>query len=250
MAVPSRPTKLRAVQNGSSAQVDLSWVDNASDETAYKIERKTNRGSWVEIKGDAAANSTSYNDTTVTLGSYYEYRVRCSNAEGNSSYSNEIDIIPTKVGSFNHVKDRLQALIALSTAALTPQATHVYGDININPVSEAKNMPIAAVSVDPMRYMELVYGRRTPANVAGKMFEIDFVIYIYAKRTKGSEETATMAQAIATLVMDYLDAQALGQSAYKIHNIYDLRMRESESGASMLERMIIEGTALTSRADA
>jgi len=250
MAVPSRPTNLRAVQNGTSARVDLTWTDNATNETVYKIERKTDRGSWVEIKADGAANLTSYSDTSVTLGIFYEYRVRCANADGNSEYSNEVEIIPTKVGSFSHVKDRLLELICSSTKALYPQSSHVFGNLYLDPNNpiRAGNIPFVTASINPMRHLDAVYGRRMPNNVAGVMFEVDFKLFVYAKNVSG-DEYGTEAQAVADLIIDYLNINALGQSAYKIHNIYDLRSYESSIGVANISRIVIEGTLMTSRAD-
>jgi len=67
----------------------LSWTDNAGNETGFKIERSDrNPNNYVQI-GTVGANVTSYSDTTVRKGTTYYYRVRATNANGDSVYSNE-----------------------------------------------------------------------------------------------------------------------------------------------------------------
>jgi hypothetical protein len=50
----------------SSNQVDLVWKDNSTNETGFKIERKTDGGSFTEI-GTTSKDLTTYSDQTVSL---------------------------------------------------------------------------------------------------------------------------------------------------------------------------------------
>jgi hypothetical protein len=84
---PTAPSSLTATTI-SSTQVNLAWTDNATDETGFRIERKTGAGSF-GLLTNKAANSTSHNDTTVAAGTSYTYRVRAENGSGNSAWSNE-----------------------------------------------------------------------------------------------------------------------------------------------------------------
>ena len=84
-ARPTAPASLLATA-ASSTRVNLSWQDLASNETGFKIERSTNGVTFSQI-ATAAANVTSYADTTVTAGKTYTYRVCAYNAAGNSAYS-------------------------------------------------------------------------------------------------------------------------------------------------------------------
>lgn len=70
----------------SATQINLTWVDNASAETGFKIERDSG-GGYSQI-GTAAANATSYSDTGLTPGVTYTYRVRAYDGGGNGAYSN------------------------------------------------------------------------------------------------------------------------------------------------------------------
>jgi fibronectin type 3 domain-containing protein len=69
--------------------VILSWTDNSNNETGFKIQRKTGvTGTYVDIV-TMGANVTFYNDSAVTDGILYYYRVCATNATGDSAFSNE-----------------------------------------------------------------------------------------------------------------------------------------------------------------
>ena len=85
---PSAPTTLAATAV-STTQINLTWTDVATNETAYKVERATAAaGPWTEIAATLAANTTAYSATGLTASTTYYFRVRASNAGGNSAYSN------------------------------------------------------------------------------------------------------------------------------------------------------------------
>lgn len=70
----------------SSSQVDLSWVDVAS-ETGYRIERSVDGTSdWVTIT-TTGQDVTGYSDTGLTPGTKYSYRVVATNTAGDSEPS-------------------------------------------------------------------------------------------------------------------------------------------------------------------
>jgi len=90
-AVPSAPSALTATL-ASSPKVNLSWTDNSTDESGFKIERKTGTGSYGLIS-ITASNVTTYIDTLVSNNTNYTYRVYSYNSTGNSStYTNEASI--------------------------------------------------------------------------------------------------------------------------------------------------------------
>lgn len=89
--IPLPPTELKATVV-STNQVDLSWKDNSTNETAYKIERKTDSGNFSEI-GSTSKDVTTFSDQTVSLNTTYTYRVYSTNTAGKSIlYSNEATV--------------------------------------------------------------------------------------------------------------------------------------------------------------
>ncbi len=94
--LPAAPSSLTATTI-SVSQIDLAWVDNATNETGFKIERKTGAGGTYAQIATAGVNSTTYTDTGLTAGATYFYQVRATNGSGNSSYSPEASAIPAAV---------------------------------------------------------------------------------------------------------------------------------------------------------
>ncbi len=90
-AAPIAPTELK-VTIVSKDQIDLTWKDNSNNETGFKIERKADAGSFIEI-ASTAADITSYSDKSVTLNTTNIYRVFSFNQVGKSvQNSNEQSI--------------------------------------------------------------------------------------------------------------------------------------------------------------
>ena len=89
--VPLPPTNLTGTIV-SSTQINLSWTDNSTDETGFKIERKTLNGIY-EVVGTTGSNVNTFNNTGLTTNTTYVYRIFSYNSGGNSAtYSNEITI--------------------------------------------------------------------------------------------------------------------------------------------------------------
>lgn len=86
-AAPLAPTELKATVVGGS-QIDLSWYDNASNETGYKVERRTGQNPFAEIF-TLNTNATVYSDKNLDDGTKYTYRVAAYNSINRSGYSNE-----------------------------------------------------------------------------------------------------------------------------------------------------------------
>ena len=84
----SPPSGLTATSVNTS-RIDLSWHDNASNETGYQVERSSDGTTWSTIAGTLPANSTTYSDASAAPGSTYYYRVRAFNGSTNSDYSNQ-----------------------------------------------------------------------------------------------------------------------------------------------------------------
>lgn len=97
LLVPAAPTGLTAVALGSN-RVRLAWTDNSSNETQFRVERApAATGPWTQIL-TPSSNTVTADDTTVSGGTTYFYRVRAANADGPSDPSN-VASIATPAGS-------------------------------------------------------------------------------------------------------------------------------------------------------
>jgi parallel beta-helix repeat protein len=86
--IPAAPTALTATTI-SSSQINLVWSDNSSIETGFEIDRATNAGFTAGLTTTtAAANAEAYSSTGLTAGTTYYFRVRATNADGDSANSN------------------------------------------------------------------------------------------------------------------------------------------------------------------
>ena len=87
-AIPAAPGNLSAVA-ASRSQINLSWTDNATNETGFYIERC--KGStctnFVQI-ASVGADISSYSNTGLSANTTYRFRIRAYNPSGASAYSN------------------------------------------------------------------------------------------------------------------------------------------------------------------
>lgn len=91
---PTSPSDITAEATGNTT-VDVSWVDNSSTETEFRVERRANAGNFLAV-GSVETNSTAFSDTGLEPGKQYEYRVRACNAAGCSSFSGVASVITTQ----------------------------------------------------------------------------------------------------------------------------------------------------------
>jgi len=92
----SAPSGLAIASPSDSMGLVLTWTDNTSDETGFRIERKTGLGgTYSEIGAVATANVTTYDDTAIQPGTIYYYRVRAYSYRFPDNYytpySNEVN---------------------------------------------------------------------------------------------------------------------------------------------------------------
>lgn len=86
---PSAPTGL-TIASATASSITLSWTDRSTNETGFKIERRSwfifAWGSWSEI-ATVRANATKYTNIGLRKNTKYSYRIRAYNSAGASVYS-------------------------------------------------------------------------------------------------------------------------------------------------------------------
>lgn len=85
LAPPTAPSKLAATAISKST-INLTWADNASNESGVGIERSLNGTSFTQI-ALTSANAKSYSNTGLSANKIYYYRIRAINATGSSAYT-------------------------------------------------------------------------------------------------------------------------------------------------------------------
>jgi subtilisin family serine protease len=71
---PAAPTNVVATATGSSS-ITVSWTDNSSSETNFRVERSMNGSAFSQV-AQVGANVTSWTNLNLTPGTTYSYRVR------------------------------------------------------------------------------------------------------------------------------------------------------------------------------
>jgi hypothetical protein len=89
MICPAAPGNLQAAATSSSS-IHLTWDDNSSNETGFRVERRASSEiNFTVIAGSLAAGTTSYTSNGLNYNTAYYYRVVAYNTFGISSYSGE-----------------------------------------------------------------------------------------------------------------------------------------------------------------
>jgi protocatechuate 3,4-dioxygenase beta subunit len=87
--VPAAPSGAVATA-ASSSQINLSWIDNSLNETGFKVFRATDQAftQGVTQLTTTAPDVTTWEDTGLSSGVTYFYRVSATNTAGDSPFSN------------------------------------------------------------------------------------------------------------------------------------------------------------------
>ena len=85
-AIPAKPGSLNVVAT-SYNKINLTWVDNSTNETGFEVSRATSRTGTYQALGTTAAGVTSFTDSVgLNPNTKYWYRIRAVNANGASAY--------------------------------------------------------------------------------------------------------------------------------------------------------------------
>ena len=87
--VPLDPDTMAATTI-STSEIDLSWNNNSAGATSNLIERSDDGGSTFTQIASVSGTASTYNDTGLTEGFTYQYRVRAQDAGGFSGYTDSV----------------------------------------------------------------------------------------------------------------------------------------------------------------
>jgi hypothetical protein len=86
------------LQARDATAISLVWLDAANNEDSYSVDRNIDGAGWVTIEDKTLpASADAYVDEGPLAAGSYVYRVYCSNASGDSGFSNESD--PIELGA-------------------------------------------------------------------------------------------------------------------------------------------------------
>ncbi len=100
---PNAPSNVNAYQLGyapPSASVIVTWQDNSNNESGFRVERSINGVTFVQI-ALVSSNTIFYQNSSVSPGSQYYYRVRAYNNAGYSTYSNVATVLVAPITPAN-----------------------------------------------------------------------------------------------------------------------------------------------------
>jgi len=137
--IPIAPSNLTGIVV-SNSRVNLSWTDNSTNESGFKIERKQDGGNYTLI-GTVNPDIINYSDSMLASLVNYTYRVYSYNAVGNSiTYSNEFQIningipnLTTIVATSITANSALSGGVVVNDGGLTISSRGVVWSINPNP---------------------------------------------------------------------------------------------------------------------
>lgn len=179
--VPLPPTGLTG-SVVSPTQINLTWTDNSTNESGFKIERRIGSANYAAV-GTVNQDVLNFSDSGLTPSTTYTYRVYAFNAVGNSlTYTNEVTLTTT-------------ALLAIPGPNVTDIDGNVYQSVtncnqtwtktNLNVSKYTDGTPIPQVT-DPTQWANLTTGgwcyyNNTTANgtTYGKLYNWYAVSGIY-----------------------------------------------------------------------
>jgi titin len=177
LTVPAAPTVL-AVTATSATQISLSW-QASTGASSYSIERSLDGSTWAQI---TTLSGTSYNNTGLTAGTTYYYRLRAVNTGGNSVYSSTYTV-PTFPG------------VPVGTTATATSATQVA--VSWGAVAGATSYAVER-SIDGTNWSSLGSAATTTFNDTTASGGTTYYYHVSAVNTSGASAFGT---SVSTLTL-------------------------------------------------
>jgi titin len=211
------PTGLAAT-SPSASQVNLTWNDSTG-ETGYAIERSLNGVTWAAL-ASVGANVTAYSNTGLTGGYGYAYRVRATNAGGNSDASTGV-VGTTRPGT-----------VAVVTSSPLPTQmnltwTNVAGETGYRVEKSTDGSTWSALTTATANVVSAVqtgltanslyYYRVTPYNASG-----DGASTVASRRTVIATPTGLSVTASGPTTANMTWADSTGETSYRVERFSGL----------------------------
>lgn len=183
-AAPNAPSNLSALA-ASSSQINLSWSDNSSNESGFRIERLVN-GIWTQV-GTVGSNVTTWSETGLTASTTYSYRVCAYNSTGDSSNSNEASATTASPVTVPIAPSNLSAN-ATSSSQISLSWTDASGN--------ESGFRIERLSGGTWVYVTEVGGNVTSWSDSGLNANTTYSYRVYAYNSAGSSDYSNQASAL------------------------------------------------------
>lgn len=181
---PAAPSYLYA-NALSSSQVQLTWIDNASNEASFRIEARTGAAPFAEVSS-AGVNATAAIVSGLQPATQYDFRVRARNANGDSAYSNTASAMTQAVAQTPGAPSNLVA------TATSSSAVHLaWQDNATNETSFRVEQRVGALYAD----IGFVGADSTSANVQGLLPDTSYDFRVKARNGAGDSPYSNVASA-------------------------------------------------------
>jgi hypothetical protein len=87
------PSALAAANSNTAPAVNLSWTDNATNESGFEIQRSLNEATGFSPIATVAANVSSYTDNIVASNTTYFYKVKATSDFGATAFTNVASVL-------------------------------------------------------------------------------------------------------------------------------------------------------------
>lgn len=88
---PTAPSNPSALMQAVNTTIRVTWDDNSSNETGFKVWRSVNGGAYA-VWHTTAAGVEQYDDGGLTLGYTYSYKISATNSAGDSAVTTPVTV--------------------------------------------------------------------------------------------------------------------------------------------------------------
>lgn len=180
---PTAPSNLTATP-ASLAQINLTWTDNSTNETGFIIERSVGNNTSYSVLTTVGAGQNSYSDSSgLQQNTTYYYRVKATNAGGDSGYSNEANAIirtytitasssPVSGGSISPTGNVTVLNGANQTFNISPATGYEILNVVVDSVSQGAIASYQFTNVTATHTISATFRLKAPSNLTATVFSL------------------------------------------------------------------------------